>query len=74
MKHHGPKDLPSSGRPNDTDWAYEIEGLARFPVQCRTRPAGADGGFPTIRAGDDADEMGLSRKCSTSASHQGSCW
>ncbi|MBA3317508.1 MAG: type IV pilus twitching motility protein PilT [Gemmatimonadales bacterium] len=58
-----PKEIAEYGEAGDTDWAYEIEGLARFRCNAGRDRHGALAVFrvvpTTVRT---ADEMGLSRE------------
>ena len=58
-----PKELGEFREQNDTDWAYEIEGLARFRCNAARDRKGPLGVFRTIPGRVlSADEMGLSRE------------
>jgi len=59
----GPKDLAEFRETNDTDWAYELEGLARFRCNAGRDRRGPMAVFRTIPGRVmTADEMGLSRE------------
>jgi len=63
MSIMGPKDLAEFRETNDTDWAYEIEGLARFRCNAGRDRRGPMAVFRTIPGQVmTADEMGLSRE------------
>jgi twitching motility protein PilT len=58
-----PKDLAEFQETNDTDWAYELEGLARFRCNAGRDRRGPMAVFRTIPGRVmTADEMGLSRE------------
>jgi len=58
-----PKDLAEFRETNDTDWAYELEGLARFRCNAGRDRRGPMAVFRTIPGRVmTADEMGLSRE------------
>ena len=58
-----PKELGEFRQHNDTDWAYEIDGLARFRCNAARDRKGPLGVFRTIPGRVlSADEMGLSRE------------
>jgi twitching motility protein PilT len=59
----GPKELGEFREHNDTDWAYEIDGLARFRCNAGRDRKGPMAVFRTIPGRVmTADEMGLSRE------------
>ncbi len=59
----GPKELGEFREYNDTDWAYEIDGLARFRCNAARDRKGPMAVFRTIPGRVmTADEMGLSRE------------
>jgi twitching motility protein PilT len=59
----GPKELAEFREINDTDWAYELEGLARFRCNAGRDRRGPMAVFRTIPGRVmTADEMGLSRE------------
>ena len=59
----GPKELAELRETNDTDWAYELQGLARFRCNAGRDRRGVMAVFRTIPGRVmTADEMGLSRE------------
>jgi twitching motility protein PilT len=59
----GPKELAELREANDTDWAYELEGLARFRCNAGRDRRGPLAVFRTIPGRVmTADDMGLSRE------------